>query len=362
MKRFILSVLCVSVFFAGLGALVEKAGAKFRSDERALELIKKARVAIGGDAAINTVQSMHIVGRTTKTIKIDGVEKVHQGETEIAMQLPDKLMKIMKINDDTNASGDKMIDKQVDVVVVGDAKTDRLVTVDAEASPEGKTVKRVIVKKDDGTVQELSGLPKVEGDTKTWTTADGKTFVISDKHAVAKTGDHSAMRQNELLRLTFALLLSAPQGLDVTYRSAGEMSVDGTACNIVVAEFGGSSFRLYLGQTSNLPVMMTYSGHKMPAIMRLEKETATPNGGEPARTVVMRKTEMPAGEMAEFTVKFSDYRSVSGVSLPHRWTQTVGGAADEVFDVTSYEINPTNIAEKFQNQKVMVRTKKPEVQ
>jgi len=28
----------------------------------------------------------------------------------------------------------------------------------------------------------------------------------------------------------------------------------------------------------------------------------------------------------------------------------------EVFDVTGYEINPANIADRFQNQKVMVRS------
>ena len=36
----------------------------------------------------------------------------------------------------------------------------------------------------------------------------------------------------------------------------------------------------------------------------------------------------------------------------------VGGQPSEVFDVASYEINPANIAEKFQNQKTFVRTKK----
>ena len=63
---------------------------------------------------------------------------------------------------------------------------------------------------------------------------------------------------------------------------------------------------------------------------------------------------------AEFTVKFSDYRTVNGVQLPFKWTQTVGGELDETFDVTNYEINPANIADKFKNQNVMVRMKKPE--
>ena len=47
---------------------------------------------------------------------------------------------------------------------------------------------------------------------------------------------------------------------------------------------------------------------------------------------------------------------VSGVQLPYRWTTSVGAQTTEVFDVTGYEINPANIAEKFQNPKVLVRT------
>lgn len=63
-------------------------------------------------------------------------------------------------------------------------------------------------------------------------------------------------------------------------------------------------------------------------------------------------------EAAEVQVRFADYRSVGGVQLPYRWTTSVAGEISEVFDVTNYDVNPVNIAEKFQNQKVFVRTKK----
>ena len=129
------------------------------------------------------------------------------------------------------------------------------------------------------------------------------------------------------------------------------------------AAFAGATFKLYLGQTSNLPVMMTYTGMKMPMIMKFKADGA--KAGElkdKEHTVFLRKVDGPPMETAEFSVKFSDYRTVSGVQLPFKWTQTVGGAADETFDVTSYDINPANIADRFQNQKVMVRTAKPAVQ
>ena len=99
MKRFILSILGVTVFFLGIGSLVERTGAKFKSDEKALALIAKARQAIGGDAAISNIQSMRVVGRTTRVFNADGTQKTSEGETEIAMQFPDKFMKMVKIGD-----------------------------------------------------------------------------------------------------------------------------------------------------------------------------------------------------------------------------------------------------------------------
>jgi hypothetical protein len=67
-------------------------------------------------------------------------------------------------------------------------------------------------------------------------------------------------------------------------------------------------------------------------------------------------------DSVEKLVKFSDYRPTGTVLLPYKWTTTVAGATKEVFDVTSYDVNPANIAEKFAGQKVFLRTKKPDGQ
>ncbi len=400
MKRFIVTILSVAVFFVGLGALVEKAGAKFKSDEKALDLVRKARVAIGGDAALANVQSLRIVGQTTRNIKVDGVDRAETGETEIALQLPDKVMRMMKIGkDDGSGTAEKIINKQVDVVVMGDgaqkvtvdagatgsgikkivikkddgteqvysgADADRIIA--ADGGQAGDNVKKIIIKKPNGSVQELTGpeadkviIRAMPGDKATWTAESGKTMNV-DGHQVMMRhgGDHAGMKQNELLRLTLGLLLTAPQGMDVSYTFGGESSVDGTACNIVNAEFAGSTYRIYLGQTSNLPVMMTYKGMPMPKIMTFTTKDDKAGAEAGKNMVFTHKVEGKPLEMVEYNVKFSDYRSVGGVQLPFKWTQTVGGNADEVFDVTNYEVNPANIADKFKDQRVMIRTAKPD--
>ena len=127
----------------------------------------------------------------------------------------------------------------------------------------------------------------------------------------------------------------------------------------MVAEFGGAAYKLYLSKASSLPAMMSYEGIGEPQVFTFR--TASPQGGDERQNMVFtRKVDGQGMKKPEFNVKFSDYRTVNGVQLPYKWTQTVGGEPNETFDVTSYEINPANIAEKFKNQNIMVRMKKPD--
>ncbi|HKP71070.1 MAG TPA: hypothetical protein VJV05_17415 [Pyrinomonadaceae bacterium] len=364
MKRFFVSVLFVTVFCIGLGALVERTTAKFKSDEKALAIIKQARAAIGGDPSIADVRSMIIKGNTSVTLKFDGTTRTEQGETEIALQLPDKLSKMVKIGRAEGAeAGERMISKQHDVMIMRNGGEGH---GEAIAGGQGQ---KVIIKKVDGDDPEVEKIIATEkgGD---WKSSDGKTITIrraSDgpvpeeirvRHGgPGEPGMHGeGHRQNELLRTTLSLLLTAPEGMDVSYTFVGEGDVDGTTCNIVNAEFAGSNFKLYLSKASSLPVMLSYQGHAMPRVIMLETKSA--EGAPVADKVVTFTRKVDAPEMSEIQVKFSDYRGTNGVQLPYKWTTTTAGQPNEIFEVTSYEVNPANIADKFQNQKVFVRTKK----
>ena len=71
------------------------------------------------------------------------------------------------------------------------------------------------------------------------------------------------------------------------------------------------------------------------------------------------KKEMANAPKMEHLIKFSDFRSVGGLLLPYRWVETVDGKQSQITDITSYEINPANIADKFKHQNVFVRKMKP---
>jgi hypothetical protein len=363
MKKFIVTVLSISVFFIGLGSLIEKASASFKSDEKALELIAKARRAIGGDAAISGVKSMTILGKTTKTFEVEGVARNENGETEINFELPNKMSRTMKMG---SGGSDAIVDKKVDVMVVRTGDDNLKWKTESNENPDG--VKRVIIQKKDGSSEEVKtegGKTFVlkredNGDQTVITSEDGKTTTVDGKKVFIRKaeaiGGSENMRSNELFRTTLSLLLSAPEGLDVTYTYVGEGSVDGVSCDIISANDGGSTVKLYLDKTTSLPRMMTFQGHK-PFMIRINKDEALANK-ETETKIFTRQLAQP--EMAEFQVKFSDFRSAGGLQLPFKWTQTVGGKDDEVLDITSYEVNPSNIADKFKEMpmKVFVRTQK----
>ena len=356
MKKFIYAVLFVSVFFAGLGSVVEKVGARFKSDEKALDLLRAARTAIGGDAAIAGIQSLRIKGTTVNTFKIDGTEKSEPGETEIALQLPDKVSKMVRIGTPGDDNGGQLVRKKVETVVVTrDDQNGNLRIGRGEGQGTG-------VGAEPGTKVIILNGDELPGDVKT----EGSKTVILRKQINDEQSDgpvsgalrfnkaemearHKAMRQNELFRLTLGLLLSPPAGVEASYTYGGEASVEGTPCDLIVAEVGGSSIKLFLNKDTNLPVQITYSGEEMPVTVRFRSANA--GNGEPDKNVMFVRSGDGAGASAEFTVRYSDYRNVNGVQLPFHWA-TSGGDMKEDFNVTSYDVNPADISNSFEKQKV----------
>jgi hypothetical protein len=365
MKRFIVSALCISLFFLGLGALIEKVGARLKSDEKALALIKAARAAIGGDDAIAGVQSLRIKGTTTHTFKLDGAERTENGETEIAMQLPDKLSKMVKIGrDDGSPSEENLVQRRSEVIVVTKDKDGNAIVGSGNGSGTGigtEPGKRIIITKDSDLPAEIKTeggdriiVRKGDGDLPMKVEAGRAQSVRINRQEME--AHHRQARQNELFRLTLGLLLSPPAALAVNYAFGGETTVDNKPCNLVVAEVGGSSVKLYLDRSTNLPVMMSYMGEQMPMILHFTKEAPVPANGGDKDVMFFRKADGPEAT-TEFQVRFDDYRSEGGVQLPYRWTTTAGDMR-EVFDVTSYEVNPSNISDSFDRQKLEVRVKK----
>ncbi len=351
MKRFIGLVLCGTLLFIGVGGLIEQAGARFKSDEKALALLQRARLAIGGESAVSNVRSMTIVGKSTKTFGPDGARE-EIGDVEINFELPNKLSKTMKFGTDDGSNA--VVDRNVDVFVVKKGDNVQWRTEGGD-DVKADAVKRVIIRKNDGSEEVVTEdvkpviIRKTDGSGGVWTTNDDKTIEIR-KGGV--TMPEASGNHLELFRMTLSLLLSTPAGADVSYTYAGEGNVDGVPVEIIDATIGNGGVKLFLDKSTSLPRMMTYKGFK-PVIAIFNKSEDGKNESSAEIKIFERRMEGP--EMTDIQVKYSDFRSVGGILLPFKWTQTAGGKADETVDITSYEINPANISDKFKEMPTKVR-------
>ncbi len=370
MKRFIVFVFAVAFVFVGLGTMFESVSAKFKSDEKALEIIRAARTAAGGEAKLREISSLVILGKTTQA------NSSAVFDTEIAIQYPDKMMKRIDFRKD--GEGLPKRSQTHDIAIVrkgGDEKTVTMTGKDGEfKSSDGHVLKvrkgnngELITEDGKKVIIQSHEIEKVAGDDgekKVFVrrTADGGTIKTEDGKVPdvqahkTRSAHPDGHRDNQLLRTTLGLLLSAPEGMDVSYTYIGEGDVDGAAANIVNAEFGGQNFRLFVSKANNLPLAISYVGYPMPEVMHFEHKLPDDGG----KDVVMFKRHADPVAKTEITVKFSDFRDSGGLQLPYRWTTTAGDKLSDVFDVTSYELNPANILDKFKGHATKMRMKKAE--
>lgn len=371
MKRLVLSALFVSVFLIGVSSLIDSASASLRSDEKAMALIRTSRAAIGGDQNLAEVKSMSIKGTTTHFREKAGVQDVQTGSMEINFELPGKFSKRVMIGEPGAGESDAIVEKDVEVIggsgsgdgnenvfVIrkGDADDiDWTAKSDGKVSVDGDTI---TVRRDDGSVEKIKGDGKhkvivrsggggenidivgpEDEDVNVFETDDGKRIVVKGGHG---GGAHGA--SNEMLRTTLALLMKTPDDGSVDFKFEGQGNVDGFASNIIDVidvESGHSTFKIYLDAATNLPQMISYP------VMHHRRMKYGKGTGE-MKERVLKSEEMPKTAHTR-EIKFSDFRSVGGLLLPYRWTESSGGKTLQFIDITGYEINPANIDERFGN-------------
>jgi len=329
MKRFIITILCVSVFFIGLGGIIDQVGANFKSDEQALALLRQARIAIGGEEKINSVKSLRIVGKSNRQLKHSGISLDNiNGDLEMNLLLPNQLRKVIKF-DSTQALSSVMLP----VVKHGEESV-------------------LIVRGGNG--QQVKMLePGVNAEE---LTRDGKKVQIIREKVFEKAGGN--MRSNELLRTVLGLLLKTPTGFDVSYNYEGESTIDGVAANIIKVQGSGDyANQLYLDKSTNLPVMLSYQCPNM-LVLKINRGE---NGDSPNFIKPDEKSETSQCQM-----RFADYQSVDGLKLPHRWTVSRNGETEETVSINSYTINSPDVEERIKSLpedkgvKVLIRKSKKE--
>lgn len=309
MQRFINLVCLLTLFVAGsFSALAESKG----EAGRALEILKQARAAIGGEEKLGAIQSLTLKGKFRRVIQ----EREVAGEREFNFLLPDKFMKS-------------------DTLIVGGSST-------------SFTTYRAL----NGSESWSGGGPGGNG---------GMMFMSRDgskptKEQLEKMEREQAQRfRAEYARYVLALLLSSPSGYGLEFNYAGEAVADDGRADVIDATGPeGFAARLFLDKESHLPLMLTYRAPKPRVFTAMMRSTDDKKKQE---DIVKEAREKAAQDLAtakpeevEMQLRFTDYRKTGGLMLPHRITQGPDGEVNEEWEIKTYEFNPQFKADKFQKK------------
>jgi hypothetical protein len=172
--------------------------------------------------------------------------------------------------------------------------------------------------------------------------------------------------RTDLSRLTLGWFASAHPSLQAEYSYAGEAeSPDGKAHVIDAKNADGFAARLFIDQTTLLPLMVTYQGPQPRVVTaggpRAAATTEARHGGE-ARPLTdedrkkarddaekqIQEMQKQPPVMVDYALYFDDWREVDGVKFPHRIRRATGGATNEEWTVTRVKVNPKIDPKKFE--------------
>jgi hypothetical protein len=313
-----------------LAVLLPIAGlAQARTDARAQEILKQARKAIGSEDKLKALQSLSATG--TRRFSMGG--NTMESELEVEMLVPEKIRTSNVTQRGTNIqvlNGDKIWSEFIPSV---------------DAGP---------------------GAGMFRGGPGSGNPQERET--------------QENRQKAEIIRLTLGWLLTAPSAFPLEYTYAGEATApDGKADVIDVKGPHEFSARLFFDQQSHQLLMLSYKGKDFRQMMRLRGPgQGGPGQGRPPGFLTREQLEkLPPEERAkkeaeqraqrekmqaemremmaklpdvEFQWSFGEYKSVSGINLPHRLIKATAGETTEEWEISKFKINPQIKPDKFEKK------------
>ncbi len=150
--------------------------------------------------------------------------------------------------------------------------------------------------------------------------------------------------RSEISRLLLGWLLSTPSSFPVEFTYAGEAeSPDGRADAIDVKGPNGFATRLFLDQKTHRPLLLSYQGRPI----RVITNTGNHSQEEIEKRIKEHEAEVAALPDVEYQIFLSDYREVGGIQFPHHLTKMSDGKVTEEWEMKQFKINPTIKPEVF---------------
>jgi len=282
-----------------LGCLVAAASAAApgSNGDRASEVMQRVRESLGGEAKLTAVKSLSLEGEMRRVLPAQGGDATEMsGGITVDTLLPDRYLKVESLSPFPGAPefsvGMGMDGGEAWRAQLGGGGPGMIVRM---GGPEGPAANEALRRR-------LRG---------------------------------------EQARLLLLAMGSVPEGSTLTYAGEAE-APEGKASLIDVAGPDGFAARLFVDAKTNRPLMLTYKG-ALPRMQmmramgpaeadRMRGDASTPHAAPGVAAA-------PGGE-TEIKLFVSDFRSVGGVVLPHKLSQSAEGGPSEEWQIKKWKVNP----------------------
>jgi hypothetical protein len=120
-------------------------------------------------------------------------------------------------------------------------------------------------------------------------------------------------------------------------------SPDGKADVIEITAANRPATRLFLDQTTHMPLMITWQGAAPQLIARARGGRGGQRGDGPPPDA----QQPPVPQQATLQMTLGNYKTVNGVKLPHLMTRGVNDMTIEEWTIDSYRVNPSFKSDVF---------------
>jgi hypothetical protein len=286
--------------------------------DQAMEVLQQVRAALGGEATLNGVKTLSLEGPFMRAMGPRQME----GTSTLIFVLPDRLRRSEEME-----------------------------------MPGGASVERIAVLAGETAWDDVQNRGGMGGGMMMMRLEQGPGGQQMDPQALEQM--RARRMKGELQRWRLALLASGDQ--PPTYAGVAE-SAEGKADVLELKDDRGQAVRLFIDQQTHMPLMLSFSEVRPRMMLSGGPGGRGPGGpgargqgaqaGPPPDREEIRRRMEAEGPPKPSTVNMylAEYRSVDGVMLPHKLTQSVDGQPAEEWTIEKVKINPAVKPELFERK------------